>query len=153
MNIQGNNNIQKGNIAAGGNIKENVFITMAAKDLENISDFDGALQLTTDALKAASKRHDCQIWKTAAWEALSKISLFALLSFFMIIAIGQMSTKPISVSPFLAVLLAVLSVSSLVPLRRAVRIEAGIKREIDAHNDVLSMLYKEKMLAKIKSLK
>lgn len=153
MNIQGNNNTQKGNIAAGGNIKENVFITMAANDLENISDLDGAVQLTTDALKVASKRYDRQIWKTAVLEALSKISFFALLAFFMIIAIGQMSTKPISVFPFLAVLLAVLSVSSLVPLRRAVRIEAGIKREIDAHNDVLSMLYKEKILAKIKSLK
>jgi len=140
-------------VQAGNDVKDNVFVTMVTNNLDNISDFDGALQLTTDALKTASTRYDKQILKTAVWDAVFRVSFFALVALSLIIAIGQMSTKPILISPILVVLLGFLVVSSICPLRRANRIEAGIKRELDAHSDVLSMLYREKILAKIKSLK
>jgi len=139
-------------IQALNDVKENVFITTVARRLDNISDFDGAVQLTTEALKEASRRYDRQILITTAWEGLFKTSFFFLVALAVIIAIGQMSTTPIAVSPILMTSLTLLIVASFFPLRRAVRIEAGIKREIDAHSDVLSMLYREKILAKIKSL-
>ncbi|MBU1417393.1 MAG: hypothetical protein KKI15_02790 [Proteobacteria bacterium] len=139
-------------VQAGNDVKENIFITMVTNDLDKISDFDGALKFTADALKAASRRYERQILKTLVWDTLFKLSLIALVAIFLIISIGQLSTKPISVSPFLLVSLCLLMVS-IAPLRNAARMEACIKREIDAHSEVLSMLYKEKILAKIKGLR
>ena len=78
-------------IQALNDVKENVFITTVARDLDNISDFDGAVQLTTEALKEASRRYDRQILITTAWEGLFKTSFFFLVALAVIIAIGQMS--------------------------------------------------------------
>ncbi len=126
---------------------------MVANDLDKISDFDGALKFTADALKAASKRYDRQILKTLLWDTLFKMSLLALVAIFLIISIGQLSIKPIFLSPFLMVSLSLLVLCFVTPLRKAARMEACIKREIDVHFEVLSMLYKEKILAKIKGLR
>ncbi len=140
-------------VQAGNDVKENIFITMVTNDLDKINDFDGALKFTADALKSASKRYERQILKTVVWDTLFKFSLIALVAIFLVISIGQLSIKPIFVSPFLMVSVCLLTLCFVTPLRKAARMEACIKREIDAHSEVLSMLYKEKILAKIKGLR